>query len=76
MWARAGKPKRWTVEHAVVLDNQYLGSLGQFDIVYSWSVFHRTNEMWNAGNGLQGIIANFALKAQAIEESSCLERKD
>lgn len=39
---------RWKVERASVLDADYLQSLGQFDIVYSWGVLHHTGQMWQA----------------------------
>lgn len=38
----------WTVEEASVLDAGHLGTLGQFDIVYSWGVLHHTGRMWAA----------------------------
>lgn len=38
----------WTVESGSVLDRDYLRSLGQFDIVYSWGVLHHTGAMWEA----------------------------
>jgi 2-polyprenyl-6-hydroxyphenyl methylase/3-demethylubiquinone-9 3-methyltransferase len=38
----------WTVEQGSVLDVNYLKSLGQFDIVYSWGVLHHTGAMWQA----------------------------
>lgn len=38
----------WKVEHASVLDEAYMKSLGQFDIVYSWGVLHHTGQMWQA----------------------------
>lgn len=38
----------WMVEQASVLDQDYLASLGQFDIVYSWGVLHHTGAMWQA----------------------------
>lgn len=38
----------WTVEQGSVLDMQYLASLGQWDVVYSWGVLHHTGAMWQA----------------------------
>jgi 2-polyprenyl-6-hydroxyphenyl methylase/3-demethylubiquinone-9 3-methyltransferase len=38
----------WQVESGSVLDRDYLGKLGQFDIVYSWGVLHHTGAMWTA----------------------------
>jgi len=40
--------EQWRVEQGSVLDTQYLGALGQFDIVYSWGVLHHTGSMWQA----------------------------
>ena len=38
----------WFVEEGSVLDNDYMESLGSFDIVYSWGVLHHTGDMWTA----------------------------
>lgn len=38
----------WKVEQGSVLDRDYLGGLGSFDIVYSWGVLHHTGDMWSA----------------------------
>lgn len=46
----------WTVEQGSALDEVYVRSLGQFDIVYSWGVLHHTGEMWKA-------LANAAITA-------------
>ena len=40
--------QNWTVERGSVLDDDYIESLGQFDIVYSWGVLHHTGSMWEA----------------------------
>jgi 2-polyprenyl-6-hydroxyphenyl methylase/3-demethylubiquinone-9 3-methyltransferase len=38
----------WQVEGGSILDEQYLRSLGPFDIVYAWGVLHHTGAMWRS----------------------------
>lgn len=38
----------WQVREGSVLDRDFLGSLGQFDVVYSWGVLHHTGAMRQA----------------------------
>jgi 2-polyprenyl-6-hydroxyphenyl methylase/3-demethylubiquinone-9 3-methyltransferase len=38
----------WRIMQGSVLDREFLQSLGQFDIVYSWGVLHHTGDMWRA----------------------------
>jgi 2-polyprenyl-3-methyl-5-hydroxy-6-metoxy-1,4-benzoquinol methylase len=38
----------WQVEQGSALDEQYMRSLGTFDVVYSWGVLHHTGDMWRA----------------------------
>ena len=38
----------WTVESGSVLDRDYLATLGQYDVVYSWGVLHHTGNLWQA----------------------------
>lgn len=38
----------WRIETGDVLDKDYLGQLGTFDVVYSWGVLHHTGDMWQA----------------------------
>lgn len=40
--------EKWVIEQGSVLDENYLNSLGAFDIVYSWGVLHHTGDMWAA----------------------------
>lgn len=40
--------QQWTVERGSVLDEGYIRSLGQFDVVYSWGVLHHTGNMYRA----------------------------
>jgi SAM-dependent methyltransferase len=47
----------WTVDEASVLDAHYLGTLGQFDLVYSWGVLHHTGRMWEGLTNLAALVA-------------------
>jgi SAM-dependent methyltransferase len=38
----------WEIEQGSALDREYLNSLGNFDVVYSWGVLHHTGSMWQA----------------------------
>ncbi len=35
----------WTIEEGSALNTDYLKSLGEFDVVYSWGVLHHTGQM-------------------------------
>lgn len=49
--------ERWTIEQGDVLNVEYLNSLGQFDIVYSWGVLHHTGAMWKALENVIPLVA-------------------
>ncbi len=38
----------WTINQGSVLDDKYMESLGQFDIVYAWGIFPFTGAMYEA----------------------------
>lgn len=48
----------WRIEEGSVLQKEYLVSLGQFDVVYSWGVLHHTGAMWR---GLENVAAQVAI---------------
>lgn len=41
-----GGTASWTIERGSALDEEYLKSLGLFDVVYSWGVLHHTGQMY------------------------------
>ena len=38
----------WRVEQGSVLDQSYVDSLGNFDVVYAWGVLHHTGDLWTS----------------------------
>jgi 2-polyprenyl-6-hydroxyphenyl methylase/3-demethylubiquinone-9 3-methyltransferase len=40
--------KKWEVERGSILDENFLKSLGQFDVVYAWGVLHHTGALWKS----------------------------
>jgi 2-polyprenyl-3-methyl-5-hydroxy-6-metoxy-1,4-benzoquinol methylase len=47
----------WIIERGSVLDSEYLKSLGQFDIVYSWGVLHHTGNLAQALQNVAPLVA-------------------
>jgi 2-polyprenyl-6-hydroxyphenyl methylase/3-demethylubiquinone-9 3-methyltransferase len=47
----------WTVEAGSVLDEGYLATLGDFDVVYAWGVLHHTGQMTRAFGNVQARVA-------------------
>lgn len=53
----------WTIDRGSVLDVNYMRSLGEFDVVYSWGVLHHTGSMWT---GLENLVERVAPGGQAF----------
>jgi 2-polyprenyl-3-methyl-5-hydroxy-6-metoxy-1,4-benzoquinol methylase len=47
----------WSLERGSILDRDYLGKLGRFDIVYSWGVLHHTGAMHEAIENASRLVA-------------------
>jgi 2-polyprenyl-3-methyl-5-hydroxy-6-metoxy-1,4-benzoquinol methylase len=47
----------WKIEEGSVLNSEFMKSLGQFDIVYSWGVLHHTGDLWTAMENAQQRVA-------------------
>ena len=47
----------WKIQEASVLDGEFMKSLGQYDIVYSWGVLHHTGDLWTAMEHAQQRVA-------------------
>jgi 2-polyprenyl-6-hydroxyphenyl methylase/3-demethylubiquinone-9 3-methyltransferase len=39
---------QWHIEQGSVLDDDYMHSLGHWDVAYSWGVLHHTGELWRS----------------------------
>ncbi len=44
----AGSPTHWSARRGSVLDEPFMNSLPESDIVYSWGVLHHTGDVWSA----------------------------
>jgi 2-polyprenyl-6-hydroxyphenyl methylase/3-demethylubiquinone-9 3-methyltransferase len=57
---------QWTIEQGSILDRDYVGRLGQFDVVYSWGVLHHTGAMHEALRAAAGLAKPGGLFAFAL----------
>ncbi|MBN1851626.1 MAG: class I SAM-dependent methyltransferase [Pirellulales bacterium] len=48
---------QWIISQGSVLDAEFMSSLGEYDVVYSWGVLHHTGAMWQAFNNLPPLLA-------------------
>lgn len=64
--AKAENAENWTVKQGSVLDQQFMESLGTFDVVYCWGVAHHTGDMWTALENLAHNVKDGGLLYVAI----------
>lgn len=50
-------PEQWEIRTGSALDQEFLKSLGVFDIVYSWGVLHHTGNMYQALENITSLVA-------------------
>jgi 2-polyprenyl-3-methyl-5-hydroxy-6-metoxy-1,4-benzoquinol methylase len=53
--------ENWTIERGNALDSDYVQSLGQWDVVYSWGVLHHTGDMWRALRNVSALVTEGGL---------------
>jgi 2-polyprenyl-6-hydroxyphenyl methylase/3-demethylubiquinone-9 3-methyltransferase len=56
----------WVIQEGSALDTAYMGSLGSFDIVYSWGVLHHTGNMYQALHNVSAAVKGQGKLAIAI----------
>ncbi len=59
--AKEGNPDVWKILKGSALDKDFIGSLGQYDVVYSWGVLHHTGDMWNAIENTMALVSDNGL---------------
>jgi 2-polyprenyl-6-hydroxyphenyl methylase/3-demethylubiquinone-9 3-methyltransferase len=62
----AKSPVAWKITQGSVLDETFMNSLDQADLVYSWGVLHHTGDVWNGLRQACGRVASGGLLYIAI----------
>lgn len=57
---------KWKVLTGSLLDDDFMASLGDYDLVYCWGVAHHTGDMWHALDNLSKRVRQGGLLAIAI----------
>lgn len=52
----AADESEWRIQGGDVLDEPFLRSLGEWDVVYAWGVLHHTGAMWKALENVAALV--------------------
>ncbi|WP_097460541.1 class I SAM-dependent methyltransferase [Mangrovitalea sediminis] len=67
--AMLGGPDNWKIMQGSVLDDEFMASLGKYDLVYSWGVLHHTGAVWHALDNAARCVASDGLFYIALYDS-------
>lgn len=57
LWEQSQGPDHWQITQGSILEQDFIRSLEQFDIVYTWGVLHHTGAMWQAVDNALSLVA-------------------
>lgn len=66
MKKRSNNPDNWEIKIGSVLDDQFISSLGKYEVIYSWGVLHHTGNMYKAFDNIQKLVEENGLLFLAI----------
>jgi 2-polyprenyl-6-hydroxyphenyl methylase/3-demethylubiquinone-9 3-methyltransferase len=46
----------WEITQGSILDEDFVATLGTFDVVYAWGVLHHTGDLWTAAGNVAGLV--------------------
>jgi 2-polyprenyl-3-methyl-5-hydroxy-6-metoxy-1,4-benzoquinol methylase len=68
--------ENWVVSQGSALNEEFIHSLGTFDVVYSWGVLHHTGNMWKAlGNAGLAVAPGGQLMVAIYNDQGYISRR-